>query len=125
MRQYLYHIKRSNPKRWNLYIEAKRTFSLSEMLAKQHWVLGNIADAPIQSNFDVTAASCVEIDALRKLEPISSAFHYDSLKVDRKRKSIVYDYGFVLEFVFRKLEYIKPFLEWLQKVWKGDWIEQK
>jgi len=127
MRKYLYHIKKSSfdgENRWNVYVQADRRFSLKEMLAKQHWVLHNIVQLPF-NQCEVKMASCREgsTSILVILEPNSSAFHFDTVSINKLNHTVILDYDFVLEFVFSRKNHVKPFLELLQNHWKGEWVK--
>ena len=128
MRQYFYSIKetvRDDVKRYNLYIWAKRRFSLGEMLAKQHFVLSHLDELPFNS-ITVKTASCREgsTQIVALLEPTSSAFHYDYINLDKLERVLEIWYDNVLEFVFTERKHVQQFLEWIKKKWKGKWVEE-
>ena len=126
MRHYCYQIVEKimkGEKHWTLYVTANRSFSLQEMLAKQHWVLRHIDELPF-NNITFKTASCRESIAVIKPvlpEPSTVAFHYDDITLDKLNREIIWGYDFVLEFVFHTEEHVQPFLEFLKKHWKGQW----
>jgi len=126
VRHYLYHIIDNTwkgKKRWNLYVQANRRFSLGEMLAKQHWILAHIDELPF-NNITLKTASCRESTQLIQPilpEPSTVAFHYDDITMNKLNRVITWDYDFVLEFVFHNEKHVQPFLDFLQKHWHGEW----
>ena len=129
MRRYFYSIKetsKGDEKRYNLYIWAKRRFSLGEMLAKQHYVMAYLDELPF-NNITVKTASCREgtTQIVALLEPTSSAFHYNYVNINKLDRSIEIYYDYVLEFVFTEKEHVETFLEWIRRKWKGEWQEEE
>jgi len=129
LRRYFYTIKRNmrdEETRYHLYITAKRRFSFNEMLAKQHWVLAHLDELPF-NDITVKIGSCREgsTQIVALLEPISSAFHYDYVRINKLKRHFEIWYDFVLEFVFTEKEHVEVFLEWIRKKWKGEWKEDE
>jgi len=129
VRRYFYSIKetvRGNEVRYNLYITAKRRFSLDEMLAKQHYVMAHLDELPF-NNITVKTASCREgtTQIVALLEPTSSAFHYDYVNLNKLDRSVEIYYDHVLEFVFTEKEHVETFLEWIRRKWKGEWKKEE
>ena len=126
VRHYYYHLINNTWKgktRWNLYVQANRRFSLKEMLAKQHWILGHIDELPF-NNVTLKIASCRESTEVIKPilpKPSTSAFHLVNITLDKVARVIIWDYDFVLEFVFNNEKHVQPFLAFLQKHWRGEW----
>jgi len=92
---------------------------------KQHWVLSNIIDLPF-NNYEIKTASCREGDTaiLAMLEPDTSAFHCDIININKLKHKVEIYYDFLLEFVFTEDTHLKPFLEFLQQQWKGEWKQE-
>jgi len=125
-RQYYYGLKQTiwqNEKRWNLYVTANRRFSLKELLAKQHFVLSHIDELPFNNITLKLAASRESFQVIEPIfpEPETAAFHLDEVTLDKISRKVMWDYDFVLEFVFDNEQHIDPFLNFLQKHWKGKW----
>ena len=127
IRHYYYHIINNTWKgknRWNLYVQANRRFSLKEMLAKQHWILAHIDELPF-NNITIKTASCREssTEIIHPIipEPNTVAFHFNEITLDKIARIISWDYDFVLEFVFNDEKHVEPFLDFLQKHWRGEW----
>jgi len=119
MRKYFCSIKKTlndNETRYNLYITAKKRFSLDEILVKQHFVLSHLDELPF-NNITVKVASCREgsTQIVALLEPASSAFHFDYVRLNKLDRPLEIWYDNVLEFVFTEKEHLQKFLEWIKK----------
>jgi len=130
-RKFFYHIKKtSEPDGWryHLYVNASRRFSLNELLAKQHNLLLNLPEIfkeDIEKGLEVKLASCRESKPFQITffftEPVSSAFHFDLLKI--QEKEIILDYDNILEVVFTDKAHLMKVLKWMKNNWKGEWIK--
>ena len=130
-RKYFYHIKKtSEPNGWryHLYVRASRRFSLQELLAKQHKLLMSLPEIFIENiekglETEVKLASARESDPILICfsEPVTSAFHFDYMKLSNKQIEI--DYDNILELVFTDKAHLMKVLEWMKNNWKGEWIK--
>jgi len=96
------------------------------MLAKQHWILAHIDALPF-NNITIKTASCREsTQVIQPIvpEPSTTAFHFDEITLDKIARVVKWDYDFVLEFVFNDEKHVQPFLEFLQKHWRGEWVNK-
>jgi len=128
-RKYFYQIKEtSDPDGWryHLYVNAKRRFSLNELLAKQHNLMMKLPEI-FREDIEVKLASCRESGPLTITffftEPVSSAFHFDFLK--KQDREITLGYDNILELVFTDKRHLMKVLEWMKNNWKGEWIEAR
>ena len=141
LRTYIWYVKEGpgfeQEKIYHVYISAHPRMSMREVLAKQAFILTHLLDLPFNEELEIKVAACRENrnipialsydDIISQLEHVAeidtSAMDYAHVKLNKVSKMFDYEWDHLLEVILYEEAHISPFLDYLRKVWKGDWIQ--
>lgn len=119
VRTYIYELidgksRQDNTPLTRIYIIAQRSFSLRELLSKQKQILDRLTDpdCPLESAMQIAFQTNMSVASLC----FAKIDHFDKIK-----KEITYEFLRSLEIVLYKANMGEKIINWLKRMWKGDW----